>query len=121
MASVERITGIGGVFFRSRDPEGLRQWYAEQLGVPDGEPLVAESDASLVWAPFAEDSDHLGSLEQAWMLNYRVRDLDAMLEQLRGCGAPVEAAIQATEQGRFGWATDPEGNRFELWEPAEGW
>jgi predicted enzyme related to lactoylglutathione lyase len=67
--------------------------------------------------PFPEDTDYFGRREQAWMLNFRVRDLDAMRMQLRAAGAQVDDRIEEYDYGRFGWATDPEGNRFELWQP----
>ncbi len=75
---------------------------------------------STVWAPFPADTNYFGASGQSHMFNYRVRNLDAMLEQLRAAGATVDENIQVMEFGKFGWATDPEGNRFELWEPAEG-
>jgi glyoxylase I family protein len=86
----ERVAGLGGVFFRSRDPDALRGWYA----------------------------DYLGASGQQLIVNYRVRDLDAMLEQLRASGVQVDERVHDMEFGRFGWAVDPEGNRFELWQPA---
>ena len=117
---MERVDGIGGVFFRAREPERLRRWYAEHLGVEDG------VDGHLVWtpasgptvfSPFAEATDKFGA-EKQWMLNFRVRDLDAMLAQLRAAGVPVEDDLQHQEGvGRFAWVADPEGNRIELWEP----
>jgi predicted enzyme related to lactoylglutathione lyase len=67
--------------------------------------------------PFPEDTDYFGRREQAWMINYRVRDLGAMLAQLRAVGAQVDDRIEEYDYGRFGWASDPEGNRFELWQP----
>jgi len=72
-----------------------------------------------VWAPFSEDTDYFGRRDQTWMINFRVTDLDAMLAQLRAGGVKVDEALQELDGiGRFGWATDPEGNRFELWQPA---
>ena len=94
---MERATGIGGVFVRSPDPDALRAWYATHLGL---------------------QLEDFGSRDQQLMVNYRVRDLDAMLAQLRAAGVPVEEHVEEMEFGRFGWATDPDGNRFELWEPA---
>lgn len=70
-----------------------------------------------VWAPFKEDTDYFGRSDQQTMVNFRVRDLDAMLQQLRRAGAAVDEQVEDHEYGRFGWASDPEGNRFELWEP----
>jgi predicted enzyme related to lactoylglutathione lyase len=113
------VTGIGGVFFRARDPEALKAWYAEHLGLPVEEPL--REKGPLVWSPFREDTDYFGPSGQQWMVNYRVDDLDAVLARLREAGAEVDEKVQEESYGRFGWAVDPEGNRFELWEPAGGW
>jgi predicted enzyme related to lactoylglutathione lyase len=121
---VERVTGIGGVFLRSRDPATLAEWYATHLGVevyvegreggvwwPDGGPTV--------FAPFPADTDYFGRREQQVMLNYRVASLDRMLDQLRAAGVEVLDDVQEMPGiGRFGWAVDPDGNRLELWEPA---
>jgi predicted enzyme related to lactoylglutathione lyase len=119
---MERVTGIGGVFFRARDPEALVAWYAEHVGVPvqpDGYVVFTDSRAAQVWAPFKEDTDYWPAEKQA-MVNFTVPDLDAMLAQLRQAEVDVDDRIEELEGvGRFGWAVDPEGNRFELWEPAE--
>lgn len=113
----ERVTGIGGVFFRAQDPKALLEWYTEHLGVPVNEGYVIFPESrNTVWAPFTEDTDYWPSTKQG-MVNFTVRDLDAMLAQLRSAGVPVDEKVEDHEYGRFGWATDPEGNRFELWEP----
>ena len=115
--SRERVTGVGGVFFRARDPQALLAWYEEHLGIPLKEGYVVFPESrNTVWAPFAEDTDYWPSAKQG-MVNFTVRNLDAMLAQLRGAGVPVDEKVEDHEYGRFGWATDPEGNRFELWEP----
>ena len=117
----EAVQGIGGVFFRARDPDALRAWYAEQLGIDMedyGTTLTAAEGDQTVWAPFAADTEYFGSTGQQSMVNFRVRDLDAMLQQLRNAGVAVDGRVEEMEFGRFGWATDLEGNRFELWEPA---
>jgi predicted enzyme related to lactoylglutathione lyase len=117
----ERVEGIGGVFFRARDPDALRSWYAQHLGIEMedyGTTFTAQDGDQTVWAPFAADTDYFGSGEQQLMVNFRVRDLDAMLEQLRRAGVNVDERVHEQEYGRFGWAVDGEGNRFELWEPA---
>jgi predicted enzyme related to lactoylglutathione lyase len=117
---VERVVGIGGTFFRSREPEKLRAWYAEHLGfdVQDwgGQPFIAKDGDVTVWSIFAGESDYWPAGQQ-WMLNYRVEDLDAMLAQLRAAGVTVDDKTSEDENGRFGWAVDPEGNRIELWQP----
>ena len=120
---MQRVTGIGGVFMRSKDPAALARWYREALGIDtyseeQGDVWRQEAGPT-VWSPFADDTDYFGRPEQTWMLNLRVDDLDAMLEQLRGLGAKVDDDTQAMDGvGRFGWAHDPDGNRFELWQPA---
>jgi predicted enzyme related to lactoylglutathione lyase len=121
--AMERATGIGGAFFRAKDPVALARWYTEHLGVDtvsDDEDVVWwQAEGPTVFAPFAADTDYFGRPDQQWMLNFRVPDLDAMLAQLRDAGATVDDRVELMEGiGRFGWATDPEGNRFELWEPA---
>jgi predicted enzyme related to lactoylglutathione lyase len=121
---MERATGIGGVFFRARDPEALARWYAEHLGVEltdfGGSIFRSGGGETLVWSPFRADTDYFGRSDQQWMLNYRVADLGAMLAQLRGAGVEVLDHVEEHEYGRFGWAVDPEGNRFELWQPPAG-
>jgi predicted enzyme related to lactoylglutathione lyase len=119
---MERVTGIGGVFFKARDPAALAAWYRDHLGLPV-EPdqtytmLVAAADDKTVWSTFPQTTSYFGSGDASLMINYRVADLDAMLAQLRAAGAQVDERIDDYDYGRFGWAHDPEGNRFELWEP----
>lgn len=120
---MERVTGIGGVFLRSKDPLALSRWYTEQLGVDafsdERDVTWWQAEGPTVWAPFPEDTEYFGRREQGWMVNFRVTDLDAMLAQLRGAGVDVDDRVELLPGiGRFGWAADPEGNRFELWEPA---
>ena len=118
---MERVLGIGGTFFRSREPDALGAWYADNLGIEltewGGAVFLATEDDATVWSLFPASTEYFGSSDQQAMLNYRVRDLDAMLAQLRAAGAVVDDEVQEDANGRFGWATDPEGNRFELWEP----
>jgi predicted enzyme related to lactoylglutathione lyase len=117
----EQVAGIGGVFFRARDPDSLRAWYALHLGIEMedyGTTFTAGDGDQTVWAPFPADTAYFGSRDQQLMVNFRVRDLDAMLEQLRAAGVAVDERVHEMEYGRFGWAVDAEGNRFELWEPA---
>jgi predicted enzyme related to lactoylglutathione lyase len=112
------VNGLGGVFFRARDPDELKAWYQRVLGVPAEDLMPSDG---LVFGIFHADTDYFGPSGQGFMVNFRVASLDAMLARLREAGAEVEEEIQEQEGiGRFGWAVDPEGNRFELWEPAEG-
>jgi len=133
---MKRVTGIGGVFFKSRDPEALKQWYVRHLGFPlsdDGgvtfswDPNDGKKGAT-VWAPFPRDTDYFKPSETPFadevsgntcqfMINYRVENLDALLAQLRTEGVTVEARVEDYDYGRFGWIMDPEGNRIELWQP----
>ena len=122
---MERVTGIGGVFQRAGQAASLRAWYADHLGVDLSEWGTAAFEwtpgGSTAWALFERDTDYFGRPEQAFMVNFRVADLDALLAQLRAAGVEVIDALEESEEyGRFGWAVDPEGTRFELWEPPPG-
>ena len=114
-----RITGIGGVFFRARQREQLAQWYHEVLGLPTTDAATAQVGET-VWAVFEHGTTYFGPNRQEYMLNYRVDDLDYAILRLREAGASVSPDIQQDEYGRFAWAVDPEGMRFELWQPANG-
>ena len=119
-----KVLGIGGVFFRSADPEALGDWYKRWLGVPVEHPWGASfkpSDlpgkAFGVWAPFKQNTEYFAA-EKSFMFNLVVDDLDGALAQVREGGAEVVEEIEEMEYGRFGWFFDPEGNKVELWEPA---
>lgn len=119
--SRERVEGIGGLFFRARDPEALVRWYDEHLGIDptSADAVWCQRAGPTVWQPFAEDTTKWPA-ESRWMVNFRVRDLDAMVAQLRSGGVAVGADILAEEGvGRFAWISDPEGTLIELWEPAD--
>ncbi|MBD0669945.1 VOC family protein [Streptomyces sp. CBMA156] len=117
---MERVLGIGGYFLRAADPTALSAWYRESLGLDaDEHGLWHQQAGPTVFAAFDSGTDYFGSRTQQTMLNFRVRDLDAMLAQLRAHGAAVaEETQEMAGVGRFGWVTDPEGNRIELWQPA---
>jgi predicted enzyme related to lactoylglutathione lyase len=119
----EHVLGIGGVFFKARNPAALAAWYKEHLGVPT-EPSqtfaifrAGGEGEQTVWALFPDDTPYFGPGAAPLMINYRVRNLDAMLAQLRAAGVQVDDRTEEYDNGLFGWAVDPEGNRFELWEP----
>ncbi len=117
--SREKVLGLGGVFVRARNAEALRKWYFRHLGLDItewGGAVLANDAPETYWSVFEEKSDYMPR-RQMTMLNWRVRDLDAMLDQLRAADVRVEDRIEESEQGRFGWAYDLEGNKFELWEP----
>jgi catechol 2,3-dioxygenase-like lactoylglutathione lyase family enzyme len=116
---MEKVTGMGGFFFRSREPEALGAWYARHLGLEGGPAPWMQEAGPTVFAPFREDSDYFAA-DRRWMLNLRVRDLDAMLAQLRAADIAVETRPDWNhpEVGRFARIHDPEGNPIELWEPA---
>lgn len=121
---MEKVTGIGGLFFRAKDPDKLAKWYADNLGVDlvptsyDVEPWSQQAGPT-VFAPFAADTKYFGpDMNQQWMINFRVRDLDAMVAQLRANGNKVEVNEEAEPNGRFARVYDPEGTPVELWEPA---
>jgi predicted enzyme related to lactoylglutathione lyase len=118
-----KVVGVGGVFFKSKDPVGLQAWYAQHLGVPlsgDGYSSFdgPEAQGTTVFAFFPADSDYFGTEGQWAMINFRVDALDGVLERLAAAGARVDPKQESYSYGRFAWFWDPEGNRVELWEPA---
>jgi predicted enzyme related to lactoylglutathione lyase len=120
MAAMEHVAGIGGYFLRAADPAALGAWYRDCLGLDADENGLWQPGAGpTVFAAFESGTDYFGSRAQQTMLNFRVHGLDAMLAQLRAKGAGVAEETQAMDGvGKFGWVTDPEGNRIELWQPA---
>ena len=124
-----RALGVGGVFFRSKDPARLGEWYARYLGfqveawgetrgtsfAPDCMPAASFT----VWSAFEASTEYFGGSGQTYMINLVVDDLDAALENVAAGGAEVLEAREEHDFGRFGWFIDPDGNRVELWEPPE--
>jgi predicted enzyme related to lactoylglutathione lyase len=125
---MRRVTGIGGIFFKAKDPVALRAWYQEHLGIdvqawggaafswggPSGEP------GTTIWSVSGSEGEPFGSNPAPFMINYRVADLKGLLEALRSEGCDVLDKTDDSEYGKFGWVVDPEGNKVELWEPPEG-
>ncbi|MFO1505780.1 MAG: VOC family protein [Lysobacterales bacterium] len=126
--SMQRVTGIGGIFFKSRDPKALCAWYRDHLGLdatdwggavfqwggPDSAP------GTTIWSVFPSDTSRMEPGDASFMLNFRVADLDALLAALRAEGCNVLDDIEASEFGKFGWVMDPDGNKVELWQPPSG-
>lgn len=123
---MKRVTGIGGVFFKAKDPKALGEWYKTHLGMNvEAWGGVAfkwaddhsSSTGSTMWNPFKDDTDYFAPSKSSFMINYRVEDLDALIDKLREEGCEVDEKVEDTEFGKFGWVMDPEGNRLELWQP----
>lgn len=119
---MERVTGIGGFFFRAKEPEKLAHWYEEHLGVNQipktygGTPWRQEAGTT-AFAPFKQDSKAFGDMRNQWMINFRVRDLDKIAAQLLAAGTKVEIDPETYPNGRFALAADPEGNPIQFWQP----
>ena len=123
---LRRVTGIGGVFFKAKDPEMLYAWYERHLGLKRDQGAVLlrwrngeepGREGMTVWSIFPRDTDYFSPGSATFMVNYRVADLDALLEALRSEGVQIDPKREDSEYGRFAWVVDPEGNRVELWEP----
>lgn len=127
---MKRVTGLGGVFFKTKDPKMLGEWYKRHLHLPVtefgavfkwkdlGNPHV-KATAITVWSPFEENTPYFSPSEKPFMFNYRVENLEGLLRVLREEGVPVVGEIQEVPYGKFGWIVDPEGNKIELWEPKD--
>src|SRR6195256_752203 len=121
---MEKVTGIGGFFFRAKDPNALGRWCQQQLGIsltPSSyEDSVWQQDAGpTVFDPQPDTSDLFKGTDKVWMLNFRVRDLDKMAAQLRAARIAVGIDLQSYPNGRFASLQDPEGNPIQLWQPAK--
>ena len=126
---MRRVTGVGGIFFKAKDPAALGAWYRDRLGlaVEDwGGALFrwkedpSEGGGATVWSPFPADTDYFAPSPSPFMVNFRVADLHALLAALRAEGCDVQDKVEESEYGKFGWVLDPEGNKLELWEPPAG-
>lgn len=122
---MEKVSGIGGFFFRAKNPSTLASWYEKHLGIsPVPKSYEAESwsqeKGPTAFAPFSEKSEYFGDMAKSWMLNFRVRSLNAMVAQLTAAGVSVSVDEHDYPNGRFARLHDPEGNPIELWEPKAG-
>jgi len=120
------VIGIGGIFFKSKNPKDLQKWYIENLGLqPDDEGYIIfrssrpDEPGYTLWAPFPSDTKYFEPSDASFMVNFRVIELDSFVEQLKQRGVTVHEPIEVTSEGRFTWIMDPEGNRVELWEPLQ--
>jgi predicted enzyme related to lactoylglutathione lyase len=127
----DRVTGIGGIFIKARDPKVLAAWYSDNLGVPRGDgkvpPLFLWRDhddpkraGTTVWGLFPATTKYFAPSTAPFMINYRVNNLDRILTRLRAAGATIEGQMVEDFNGKFGWVMDPEGHKIELWEPKPG-
>ena len=127
---MRRVSGIGGIFFKAKDPARLREWYRIHLGIEIQEwggaafewqgAANPSGGGTTVWNVFEESSSYFAPSHAAFMINYRVQDLHAVLAALRNEGCQVDDKVDESEFGKFGWVMDPEGNRVELWQPPVG-
>ena len=127
---MKRVTGIGGIFFKAKDPVALGAWYKKHLGIDvqewggaaftwtdeAGEPTTGTT----IWSVFGVDAKTFAPSTSPFMINYRVADLAALLEALRQEGCDILEKTDDSEYGKFGWVMDPEGNKVELWQPPDG-
>ncbi len=116
-----KVLGIGGIFFRAKDPAALGLWYEETFGIAKitdsyDDPAWTQEAGTTVFAPFKQDTTYFGRPEQQWMINFRVADLDATVAALRAAGVAVDVSPERAPNGRFAHLKDPEGNPIELWQ-----
>lgn len=126
---MKKVTGIGGIFFKTKDPSKLKKWYTENLGfeTDDYGHMFKSRDfenpdesSFLQWSPFKDDTDYFGPSAKPYMINYRVHDLEALKEALEAAKVEIVDEIASYEYGKFLHIMDPEGNKIELWEPPAG-
>lgn len=120
---MKRVTGIGGVFFKTANPEATRNWYKKHLGIESTQYGAVfkweEKDGCTAWNPFPADTQYFNPSTQPFMINYRVADLEALIAVLKEEGVAIVGEIESYSYGKFGWILDLDGNKIELWEPME--
>ena len=125
---MKRVTGIGGIFFKTKDPEKTKEWYNKHLGIESdqygGQFVWRDLDnpdkkCYTVWGPFTADTKYFDPSEKPFMFNYRVENLEKLLEVLREEGITIVGEIEKYDYGKFGWIMDLDGNKIELWEPLD--
>ena len=128
MKSKNRVTGIGGIFFKCKEPKAIRDWYNKNLGLQTNEygslfefrdAKEPEQKAYLQWSPMKDDTKYFEPSEREFMINYRVVNIEALIEDLKSNGVKILDEIEEYEYGKFVHILDPEGNKIELWEPVD--
>lgn len=123
---MKRVTGIGGVFLKCKDPKAMYAWYEQHLGIQREHGNVMfkwrevedpEKEGMTVWALFPESTEYFAPSKSSFMMNFCVENLEELLKALRAEGVQVDDKVESHDYGKFGWIMDPEGNRIELWEP----
>jgi len=122
----KRVTGIGGLFFKTKDPNASKEWYKKHLGFNTDDYGCTfwwkdkeGKDCSTQWSPFKADTGYFKPSEKSYMFNYRVEDLEALLEVLREEGVTIVGDMETYDYGKFAWILDNDGNKVELWEPVD--
>lgn len=125
---MKKVTGIGGIFFKCKDTAAMNDWYAKHLGLPVSqygtmfnwrEEENPEKTGTTVWSPFKDDTKYFEPSTKEFMINYRVENLDALVEELKASGVTIIDEVKSYDYGKFVHILDPEGNAIELWEPAD--
>jgi predicted enzyme related to lactoylglutathione lyase len=125
---MKKVTGIGGIFFKCKDPEAMKEWYAKNLGLPTDqygttfewrESEDSSKKGTTQWSPFKETTQYFAPSTKEFMINYRVENLETLVEELRKEGVMITDTIESFEYGKFIHIMDPEGNKIELWEPVD--
>jgi len=126
--STPKVTGIGGIFFRSKDPGKVREWYGKNLGLAINDygssfefrnAIRPDEINYLQWSPFNEATDYFDPSKKEFMINYRVQNIEGLVKNLRESGVTIVDEISTYEYGKFVHIMDPEGNKIELWEPVD--
>lgn len=122
----KRVTGLGGFFFKTKDPDAIKSWYNKHLGLATDAYGCTfwwrdehDGKCSTQWSPFPQETEYFKPSEKQFMMNFRVDNLTELLQVLREEGVTVVGEVEEYEYGKFGWILDPEGNKIELWEPVD--
>ena len=122
----KRVTGLGGFFFKTKNPDKVKEWYGKHLGLPVDDYGCTfwwkdkeGKDCSTQWSPFKEDTNYFEPSKKPFMMNFRVENLKELLVTLKKEGVTIVGEIEEYDYGKFGWILDPEGNKIELWEPVD--